>query len=120
MSKIKGSIQAHTNLINQILKEIPKHHPELVALKFDAGTARALHNPDIIFNYGNKGFPDILILCWNSHFIVCDAKTGNAKLNKAQQNFDNRLGDIQSQIHTVHSVNEVLKLIKQAKKWWNK
>ena len=116
--KMTNRTTAHTNLCKEIMKEVPKHFPEIVCLEFDAGAARAMHNPDLIFHYGNKYYPDITFITWGAVWVGGEVKTGNAVMSPGQKKFAHRVGDISAQVFELRSVEDAIEMLKGYKRKW--
>lgn len=101
----------HANLVKQILKAIASAYPDVIAQEFDAGAARSLHNPDVTFQYGNPGFPDIGIISWGAIWIGFEVKTGKATLSKLQKNFQRRVTDVDAKMFEIRSVDEAIQIL---------
>jgi len=76
---------------------------------------RAFDNPDRIIRAGVKGVPDLMVLGRN-FYLFFDAKTGNARFTKEQNNFKERLREIAGAelVYKLTSVEQGLAIIKNA------
>ncbi len=105
----------HANLVKQIIKGIAKKFPDVIALEFDAGFARAYHDPEITFQYGTPGYPDITVIMEKATWLGLEAKTGNATFSKRQNAFAKRVKDVGGEVVKVKSVKDAIEAITRKK-----
>lgn len=106
----------HTALVNSVMLELGMRD-DLIVIKRDAGAARALNNPKIVFEYGRVGEGDLMVvLAPRGRALWLEAKTGNAVQSIRQVYFSEYIRKIGGQYHVFHSVEEAIEIIERAER----
>lgn len=98
----------HTALIKEIL-EFYQDHETVILWKNQSGVA---FRGKYLVGLAPKGSPDIVGLTTLGKFVGIEVKTGNAKLNKDQKEFRDRIEELGGIYGVARSLNDVILIIK--------
>lgn len=110
-SKVKGSTELHNKFKNEFMIYASKEFSHIMIIPYDVGFFRAWSNPDIPVRCGMDGVPDTIIfgLTW---YLLFDMKTGKARFQQNQKDFQERIRVINGGKHRVFKINSCLEGIK--------
>lgn len=97
---------AHTSLVNEILNALARR-ADVMAWKGRAGTF-ALPGGRGFVDIEPVGIPDIVGVLTGGRWLLCEVKTGAAKLSASQRNLRARFEELGASWCTAHSVAEAL------------
>lgn len=113
-SKVKGSTELHNEFKKYFKLSVSQNFPNAIVLDYDVAKVRAISQPEIIYQVGNKGVLDTIVLLKNI-YIFFDMKTGKNKLQKNQIYFKERIYEINKdeRAFKINSIREGLDIIKR-------
>jgi len=109
----KGSSEEHTNLVNKTVFTVGSSKYARV-WKNATGVARAMDNDNRIIRFGLPGSSDILGVVNSGHILCLECKTGDAKQNKQQRNFQKMIDSMGGIYILVRPETNVLLEVKRA------
>lgn len=116
-SKIEGSTTLHNKFKKEFREAASASFDKIIVLPYDVAKVRALSEPERIYQMGQIGVPDTLVLLPNI-YLFFDQKTGKARLSKLQNNFKMRVTFI-NQDQRVFAINSIKQGLDIIRKYYN-